>query len=85
MRTRERFWVCDHYKVLPTDDRFRALTDLQVSALFSGWLYSLPEAELWKAYWSEKSKEKPKVNAKELLDIGYSESEIRAILKELGQ
>lgn len=78
--------MCEHFKVLPTDERFLALTDLQVGALFSNWLYSLPEDELWRAYWTErKRKDKPKMGAEELKDIGYSESEIQAILKELGQ
>lgn len=75
--------MCEHFRVLPTDERFQALSDLQVDVLFSHWLHRIPEEEMWKGYWKRKSEQVPLPDEGQLRELGYDEEQIEAVLKEL--
>jgi hypothetical protein len=84
--TNARLWVIEHFRVLPTDERFVKLSESQVSLLYGSWLHSLPDDYVKREYWASK-KEKAPIKEKEeeaLRDLGYSDDDIAAIKKEIG-
>lgn len=43
-------WICDHYDVLPTEDRYKRLTDRQKYLLFQGFINRPSDADIHRAY-----------------------------------
>ena len=85
-KTSARLWVIEHFRVLPTDERYLNLDDNQINVLYGSWLHSLPDEYVKREYWSNK-KETTKITEVEevsLHELGYTEDEIAAIKKELG-
>jgi hypothetical protein len=82
-QTHARLWVCEHFRVLPTEDRYKKLTDLQAGLLFSNWLNSVPDDTLRREYWSSISKKPKAPSREELAAIGYKPEQIDQIIKEI--
>jgi hypothetical protein len=77
-------WVCHHFRVLPTEERYKRLTDNQKNLLFLGWL-ELPTSEQIKEWYTKKIGE-PVVteqDAKDFVKLGYSKSQIKRIREQL--
>lgn len=84
-RVRERLWVIEHYRVLPTDERFKALSNEQIQILFSSWLHSAGEDYVKKEYWkARQAEDQAREGAEELREMGYGEDAINEILEGLG-
>lgn len=82
--TRERLWIIEHFRVLPTDERYLGLTDAQVSIIINNWLYSLGDEDLKRFYWEKKlGEEKDLPGADDLSELGYSPEQIERIRREL--
>lgn len=83
-RTVERLWLIEHFRILPTDERYTRLSDTQVSVLVNNWLNMPDEYEMKRSYWEKKLKtiaaNPPPVD--QLREIGYSDEEIRKIQAE---
>lgn len=82
-QARVRLWVCEHYGILPTDDRSKKLTDLQAGLLFTNWLHSASDEDIKRSYWADlRSHENKGPCREDLAAIGYTESQIDEILQE---
>jgi hypothetical protein len=77
--------VIEHFRVLPTDERYEALSDDQVSFLFSYWILSPGEKDIKADYWRIKREELAQSAPPDeaLMAIGYSAKQIADIKKEL--
>lgn len=83
-QSRARLWICEHFGILPTDNRYKRLSDLQASLLFTNWLLSPEEQDVKIAYWTEKSSlNKSLPRREDLKAIGYSDAQVDEILKEI--
>ena len=83
-RARERLWIIEHFRVLPTDERFLRLTDEQIAVIINAWLAAPGDDELKRVYWTERDKKtKPMPDDSDLSGIGWSPEEIEAIKAEL--
>ena len=82
--SRSRLWVCEHFRVLPTDSKYKALTDLQANLLFTNYLFTANESDIKAAYWSERVNTKKSLpNREDLVALGYNDKQIDEILKEI--
>ena len=80
-----RLWLLNRYKVLPTEQRYKDLTDEQVEILFEYFL-NFPDDELIKRRFVEGEIAKSKIPPREQFQkMGYSEDEIDGIIEELSQ
>jgi hypothetical protein len=80
-------WVINHFKVLPTDDRFKRLTQNQKSLLLQGYLES-PDSSSLKLYFLEEQKKDISFSEDEekaLLDSGYDTKQLEKIKKEIAK
>jgi hypothetical protein len=76
--------VCHHFRVLPTDDRFKRLTENQKNFLFTGWL-ELPTSDQIKEWYTKRENE-PVVSdedAENFKKLGYTDAQIRHIKEQL--
>ena len=73
--------MMEHFRVLPTDERARELSDLQISLLMQYWL-DYDEDNARRSYREDQSrkKAKPQFNENSLRELGYSDEEIRSIV-----
>jgi len=81
----QRLWVMEHFRVLPTDPKVKALSDDQISLIMLYWLNN-DERDIKTAYLAYKEKEaeaksKPSFKADDLRDIGYTDAEIEKITR----
>lgn len=84
-RLRLRLWLVNHFKVLPTDPRYRALNDDQIELLFSSFL-QMPTEEQWKSWYArQKREERLDLPVDELKGMGYTDADIEKIKKELAE
>lgn len=77
-------WVCHHFRVLPTEERFKKLTSRQKDLLYVGWV-ELPTSDQIKE-WNAKKLGDPTVTpetAKEFRKLGYTPDQIRKIKEQL--
>lgn len=77
-------WVCHHFKVLPTDDRFKRLTPRQKDFLYLGWL-ELPTSDQIKEWYTAK-KGDPVVStedSKNFQKLGYTSEQIKHMKDQL--
>ena len=83
-RTRLKLWTIEHFKILPTDERFKELSEETMELLFLSYLHGPFEEELKVLYYAEKSgagtEEGEGVLTEELLkNLGYDEKDIKEI------
>lgn len=79
-------WVCHHFRVLPTEDRFKRLTQRQKDLLYLGWL-ELPTSDQIKSWYTQKQGE-PVVtdsDAKNFKKLGYTGEQIKRIKEQLSK
>ena len=75
-------WICNHYKVLPTDDRFKRLGDEQKYMLFKAYLEQPLSDEIHKAY----RQSKPTLDTtteNNLKKLGYTPEQLRRLQHEI--
>ena len=80
-----RLWAINHFRILPTDKRFKKLTDDQVELLFLSSMQLPLEDELRRFYVKKKKEEEVNKQLPEevLLSMGYSVKEIESIKKDM--
>lgn len=80
-----RLWVIEHFRVLPTDSRFKELNEDQMELLFCYFINSLTDEQYKRAYHTKMSrKEVVDTMPKDLMkDMGYTEEEIGNIAQGL--
>lgn len=72
--------------MLPTDDNFKRLTELQKNILWLGWT-QLPSSDQIKKYYDKKSDD-PLVTSDDAVNfkkLGYSSAQIKRMKEELGK
>jgi len=77
-------WVINHFRVLPTDDRFKRLTENQKNLLFIGWLEN-PSSEQLKE-WYDRKEDTPVItdeDAKNFEELGYRKEQIARMRDQL--
>ena len=77
-------WICHHFKVLPTEDRFKRLTPRQKDLLYVSWT-ELPTSDQIKKWHADK-KGNPVVtgeDAKQFRKLGYTPEQIKRIKEQL--
>lgn len=77
-------WIINHFKVLPTDERFIKLTERQKVYLFYTYLEFPTDEQLHKVH--SQAKTVPQVTKDDIpafTDMGYSPAQIRQINKDL--
>lgn len=73
-----------HFRILPTDERFKQLTEKQKLLLFYGWT-ELPSSDQIKVYYDRKE-ETPVINADDeenFKRIGYTSKQIAKMKEQL--
>lgn len=77
-------WVCHHFRVLPTDDRYKRLTGNQKVLLFVGWK-TLPSSDQIKQFFDRKDSDPAidKTTASNFRKLGYSQAQIRRMKEQL--
>jgi len=76
--------VCHHFKVLPTDERYKKLTENQKYLLYIGWL-ELPTSKQIKLWYAKKSGE-PIItdeDANNFKKLGYTSAQIKKMKEQL--
>lgn len=76
-------WICHHFKVLPTDDRFKKLTNNQKDLLLAGFIENPTDKEIIQYH---RNIEKEIVNEDDIeafREGGYTEDQIERIQKNI--
>ena len=76
--------MCHHFKILPTDERYKKLTENQKYLLYIGWL-ELPTSEQIKQWYAKKSGE-PIItdeDAENFRKLGYTSAQIKKMKEQL--
>ncbi len=76
-------WVCDHYKVLPTEERYKQLTDRQKYLLFQGFIERPQDNDIHRSYWISQRDSFSKKDEENLLKRGYTRDQILKMKNEL--
>lgn len=77
-------WIMHHFKVLPTDDRYKKLTENQKTLLFYGWT-ELPSSEQIKRFHDGKAGD-PVIDdtaEKNFARVGYTPDQIERMKEQL--
>jgi hypothetical protein len=76
--------VIEHFRVLPTDQRYKELTDDQIELLFHSYLL-LPDDDSYKAMYQDHKhmRDSGLPEESDLKESGYSADEIRQMIKDL--
>ena len=77
-------WVIHHFRVLPTEERFKRLTKNQKYLLYKGWL-ELPTSEQIKEYFTKRAGD-PVItddDASNFKKLGYTPEQIRRMKEQL--
>jgi hypothetical protein len=76
-----RLWVVEHYRVLPTDPRYKELTDDQIELLFVNFLTTLTPDEQRRFYIQKLAEEQEEAQfpVEEFKKLGYSEEQLAEI------
>ena len=77
-------WVCHHFRILPTDERYKRLTENQKHLLYVGWL-ELPTSDQIKAWYAKKATD-PVISeddANNFAKLGYSKEQIKRMREQL--
>ena len=80
-RQKVKLWVIEHFRILPTDERFKRLTEDQMELLFYYFVSSPTDEQYKKAHYSNLSKEEVIETLPEdkIKEMGYSEEELKDI------
>jgi hypothetical protein len=78
-------WVCEHFKVLPTDDRFLKLSTTQKNLLWWGFITLPSDSAVRAEYWSSQKIEEPITNDEldGMRSLGYTEEQLERIKKQM--
>jgi hypothetical protein len=77
-------WVCRHFKVLPTEDRFLNLSDEQKLLLLTSYFEAPLDELAYMAYQSQQTKlEIDESTVKNLKDLGYTEEQLKRMAQQL--
>ncbi len=79
-------WVCSHFHVLPTEEKFLKLSEKQKVLLFFGFAEMPTDVQLHEAY--AKEQEGPSVSEedeKNFASLGYSGEQIERMKENLSQ
>lgn len=79
-------WICSHFKVLPTEERFLKLGDRQKLLLFYGFTENPTDSIIWEGYRTVSKAEEFKLTdkiAEQLSKIGYGSNQITNIRENL--
>lgn len=79
--TLERLWLIEHFKILPTDERYLKMSRGQISLIMGYWLDSASEEDMKRAYWEGLKKSAPTDD--QLKELGYSQAQIDAIKADM--
>jgi len=84
-RTKMKLWLIEHFRILPTDERYKKLSEDQIEILFCNFLSSPIDEEYKNTYRQGMSKKDVvKSMPTELFkDMGYSEEDIKQISQEI--
>lgn len=84
-RTKMRLWLIEHFRILPTDERYKKLSEDQIEILFCNFLSSPIDEEYKNTYRQGMSKtDVIKSMPTELFkDMGYDENDIKQISQEI--
>lgn len=79
-------WICNYYRVLPTDERFKRLTDRQKDLLIVSFLEQPSAEDLHFSYGKRKEREREfSINYDNLRKRGYTEEQIRRIRSQIDE
>lgn len=76
--------MCHHFRILPTDERFKRLTENQKYLLYIGWL-ELPTSDQIKLWYDKKSSE-PMISGEDETNfkkLGYTSAQIKKMKEQL--
>lgn len=77
-------WVCNYYRVLPTDERFKKLTEKQKGLLIKSFLEQPTDMELHMAYQERQKREREfSLDYDSLRKSGFSEEQIGRMRREM--
>ena len=76
-------WIVEHFRILPTDQRFKDLTKEQMEFLYLNFLEAPDENVIKKAYIKTYIKEERKIDDSDLKDLGYDKEGMEEINKAL--
>lgn len=76
-------WICDHYKVLPTEDRYKQLSEQQKYLLFLGFVGQPTDEEMHASYRNSQTIGIGDREKKNLQGLGYTSAQILKMRKEL--
>ena len=84
-KVRVKLWVIEHFRVLPTDSRFKELNEDQIELLFCHFINSLTDEQYKQTYYTKMNrKEVIDTMPKDLMkDMGYTEEDIEQITQGL--
>jgi len=75
-------WIINHFKVLPTEDRFKELTELQKNLIFVGYLEHPTSEQLHSAHYGAETTKVTKADEKSFGELGYSQEQINRIREQ---
>lgn len=76
-------WICEHYKVLPTEERFKALSDRQKYLLFLGFVEQPKHEDMHQAYWRTRTTQIGEQDEKNLKSLGYTPEQLKRMQEQL--
>ncbi len=78
-------WICNHFKVLPTEHRFKELSEIQKHLLLVGYLESPTSEEMHAAYQQQDAAGATitEEDEKDFKNIGYTEEQIERMKQQL--
>ncbi len=75
-------WIINHFKVLPTEARFKELTELQKNLIFVGYLEHPTSEQIHKACYGAEATKVTRVDEKSFEKLGYSQEQIAHIKEQ---
>lgn len=76
-------WICDHYQVLPTEDRYKKLTEKQKYLLFLGFVDQPTDEQMHRSYRASKTTYIGKEEKQNLSALGYLPEQLRYMQDQL--
>ncbi len=80
-----KLWVIEHFRILPTDKRFKRLKWDQVELLFVNYISQPSDEQYRQTYIESKQKEIEEIPESSMLNMGYNEDEIKEIAKIISE
>lgn len=76
-------WICDRFNVLPTEERYKELTDRQKYLLFQGFIERPQDDDIHRAYWISQRDSFSKKDEVNLLGLGYTQEQLTKMKDQL--